>query len=403
MKFFNRIIPQKYLKHCHQIGKLWTVSLTAGWLLIISAIFQPPLIWAQSANGESFLGQITDIVESGQEITDQGQMTYQRLKIKITNGSQAGQTTEILHQISDQAVDVSQPAQLFQVGDQIQVDQYFNSAGELDYQTLTYAKTPAIKLLGLLFVIIVLIIGQLSGGLSLVGLSLSFLVIFYIVLPLITAGWSPITAVLLGSTIIIPASFYLAHGFNLKTHLGLMATSLGLGISALLANIFVASAHLTGYGSEEATFLITELDQPINAQKLLLAGMMISSLGVLDDISIGQIAVVDQLHQLNPQLKLRELFQRGMKVGRDHITSMVNTLILVYAGGSLPLLLLFLDNQKSLTQVLELEIVASEIIQMLVGSLALVLTAPVATLLAAGIFTRQRTDQKKPLRLAKKP
>jgi uncharacterized membrane protein len=152
---------------------------------------------------------------------------------------------------------------------------------------------------------------------------------------------------------------------------------------------FVKFGHLTGLSSEEASFLKLETVQQIDFKGLLLAGMMIGLLGVLDDITIAQAAVVQQLLDTNKKFSVFELYRRAMNVGRDHIASMVNTLVLVYAGASLPLLLLFLDFSQPLTQVMNYEFLAEEIIKTLLGSIALIMAVPITTLLASFILVRK--------------
>jgi uncharacterized membrane protein len=239
-------------------------------------------------------------------------------------------------------------------------------------------------------VILVLAVGRIWGALSLFGLALSFLVIFSLILPMIIAGQNPILAAILGSAIIIPVTFYVSHGFNKKTHVGIAATLLALAFTGVLAVYFASSTHLTGYASEEAGFLQIEKQGAMNIKALLLAGIIIGTLGILDDITIGQSSVVQQLHASNPSMGVRKLYSAGMGVGHDHISSMVNTLILVYAGSALPLLLLFFDSTRTFTDILEYELIAEEIVRMLVGSIGLVMAAPLATGMAAVVFGREK-------------
>ncbi|MFH1959616.1 MAG: YibE/F family protein, partial [Patescibacteria group bacterium] len=173
---------------------------------------------------------------------------------------------------------------------------------------------------------------------------------------------------------------------------GVVATFISLVITGLLAVYFVDVTHLTGFASEEAGFLQVERQGSIDIRGLLLAGIIISTLGILDDVTIGQASVVKQLKKANPKISFLELFKNGMKVGQDHISSMVNTLVLVYSGSALPLLLLFFDSQKTFVDILEFELIAEEIVRMLVGSIGLVLAAPLATIMAAYIFSKGKND-----------
>jgi len=182
---------------------------------------------------------------------------------------------------------------------------------------------------------------------------------------------------------IIPITFYLSHGFNKKTTVAVGGTVIALIITGILAGIFVEAAKLTGFASEEAGFLQVAKQGLVNIKGLLLAGIIIGVLGVLDDVTVSQSAIVFQLKQANAKIKAGELYKRAMDVGKDHISSMVNTLVLVYTGAALPLLLLFIDNPHPFSEVVNYEIIADEIVRTLVGSIGLVLAVPITTLIAS--------------------
>jgi uncharacterized membrane protein len=184
--------------------------------------------------------------------------------------------------------------------------------------------------------------------------------------------------------LIIPATFYPSHGLNRKTSIAILSTICALLITGFLANFFLDFAKLSGLSSEEAGFLQTMNPEVFtNMRGLLLAGIIIGVLGVLDDVTVSQASIVWQLKIANPQFTKVELYKRAMEVGRDHISSMVNTLVLVYAGASLPLLLLFNDAAKPFAEIINYEILADEIVRTLVGSIGLILVVPISTFLAA--------------------
>src|SRR3990167_3548556 len=202
-------------------------------------------------------------------------------------------------------------------------------------------------------------------------MGLSFFVIFTFVLPQILSGKDPIFIAITASLFIIPISFYLSHGLNRKTTAAVIGTIIALVVTGILANVFVDAARLTGFASEEAAFLQQAKPDLINIRGLLLAGIIIGVLGVLDDITVSQSAIVFQLKEANPRIRFDELYMRAMDVGQDHISSMVNTLILVYTGAALPLLLLFIDNPHPFSEVINYEIIADEVVRTLVGSIGL--------------------------------
>jgi uncharacterized membrane protein len=213
-------------------------------------------------------------------------------------------------------------------------------------------------------------------------MGVSFAIIFSYILPTISSGADPIITAIIGSLLIIPATFYLSHGFNKKTTVAIIGTVISLLIVGALAGYFVDAAKLTGFASEEAAFLQVALGGTVNIRGLLLAGIIIGVLGVLDDITISQSSIVSELKLASPKIKFKELYTRAMNVGQDHISSMVNTLVLVYTGAALPLLLLFLNNSQPISQLISNELIADEIVRTLVGSIGLVLAVPITTLIA---------------------
>jgi uncharacterized membrane protein len=176
-------------------------------------------------------------------------------------------------------------------------------------------------------------------------------------------------------------ALYLSHGVNVRTTSAVLGTLASLAITALLALLFVELTQLTGFASEEATY-IRVASANINLQGILLGGIIIGSLGVLDDVTVTQASAVWELHLANPTLGRRNLYGSAIRIGRDHIASTVNTLVLAYAGAALPLLILFTIAEAKLADVLTGEIVAEEVVRTLVGSIGLVASVPITTALA---------------------
>lgn len=334
---------------------------------------------------ETFEGKVIKIIEERNETRDNWQYFFQKLEILITNGLNEGKTIEVE---TGDIVLVRQPK--FKIGDEVLINSINNPDGENYYYISDYVRRKPMIWLFALFVVLVVLIGRVRGFMSLFGLGISFVVIFTIILPLINKGYDPIPVSLLGAFIIMLSTFYLSHGFNKKTTIALVGTLCALIFTALLAKFFIGLSNLTGYASEEASFLQVAKGGSFNLSGLLLAGIIIGTLGVLDDITISQAAVVEQLRKANPKLNKSKLFSHAMNVGHDHIASLVNTLVLVYTGGALPLLLLFLDSSKSFGEVVNYEPIAQEVIITLIGSIGLVVAVPITTLLAVRL-TGKRT------------
>lgn len=258
------------------------------------------------------------------------------------------------------------------------------------YIITDFSRTRPLILLTIIFLIITLAITRFWGLKSFLGMIFSFYLIFQMLLPQIMAGQDPVMVTIVTSLFIIPVTFYLSHGINRKTNAAILGTVIALIITGLLATLFVDLSHLSGLASEEAGFLFAFMGETINTRGLLLAGIILGTLGVLDDVTVSQSAIITELKSSSPQLSFRDLYTRAMRVGHDHISSMVNTLVLVYTGASLPLLLLFLDSSQPLSSVINSPIIAEEIVRTLVGSIGLVLAVPLTTVIAAHLVTRRR-------------
>ena len=183
---------------------------------------------------------------------------------------------------------------------------------------------------------------------------------------------------------IATVALFLAHGAGPATDVALLSTFASLALTGALAWLFVQAATLTGF-TEDATFVLSALGPQLDPRGILLAGIVIGSLGVLDDVTVTQVSSVWELHRSRPHAGRRELFTAALTIGRDHISSTVNTLFLAYAGAALPLLLLFSSIGETVSGVATREIVATEVVRALVGSIGLVASVPISTWLATNV------------------
>ena len=307
------------------------------------------------------------------------------LKVQIISQGKFHNQTITIPNSKIQSTNFSQ----YHTGDTIILQQTQNANHENIFIPTDFVRLNALSWLFLLFILTVILVTKWQGLSSLLGMVASFFIIFKLILPLIMAGKDPILASLAGAVFIIPTTFYLSHGFNRKTSLAIAGTLISLAIIGILARIFVVQAKISGFANEEISFLQLSNPHLIQVTSLLIAAIIIGALGVLDDVTVSQASIVERLKRVSPRLSFKELYQQSMIVGRDHISSMVNTLILVYAGASLPLLLLFINNPKPITQILNYEIIAEEIVRTLVGSIGLILAIPITNFLATFSFTRK--------------
>lgn len=285
--------------------------------------------------------------------------------------------------LTSQEFDSSPSAPRFEVGDRVVLNVIADADPSFRYQFSDRDRRPVLWALAVLFALAVIALGRVRGAAALAGLAASVVVIVTFIAPAILEGRSPVLVAAVGGSAIALLALYLAHGWNRLTHVAAIGTFAALGLTVALSAVFSALARFSGFASEEALFLV--FVEGVDVSGLILAGAVLGAIGALDDITVTQASTVFELHRLNPNLDRAGLFASGLKVGRDHIASTVNTLLLAYAGAALPLLLLFTLSDLPLGIVANSEVVAVEIFRTLVGSVGLVAAVPVTTWLAAYI------------------
>jgi uncharacterized membrane protein len=253
----------------------------------------------------------------------------------------------------------------------------------------------ALLALAAVFAAAVLALGRWRGLAALVALGVGFAVLLLFVLPAILAGRDPLAVAVVGAGVTMFAVLYLTHGLSARTSTAVLGTLVSLGLIGALGAGFSAAARLTGL-DDQTTALIASLGTAVDARGLLLAGMVIGALGVLDDVTVTQTSAVWELRRADPGLGARALFRAAMRIGRDHVASSVNTLVLAYAGASLPLLLLFHLSGSRLADVATSQEVATEIVRTLVGGIGLVAAVPVTTAVAALVASREEPPAGEP-------
>lgn len=243
-----------------------------------------------------------------------------------------------------------------------------------------------LTLLAVGFVLAVLVVARLRGLLALLGLGLSLVVVVEFLLPALLVGRPPLLVGVVASAAIVFAVLYLAHGVSVRTTTALLGTLAGLGVAAGLGWWAVHAAHLTGVGSEDDLTVRAYADR-VQLSGLLLAGIVIAGLGVLNDVTVTQASAVWELHALQPTASAARLFAGAMRIGRDHIASSVYTIVFVYAGSGLPVLLLITLYQRPLSATLTTEAIGQELVSTLVGAIALVLAVPLTTAVGVALVT----------------
>ncbi len=243
-----------------------------------------------------------------------------------------------------------------------------------------------------LFVLLVLIFGGKQGLRGLISLIGSLILVLYVLLPGILHGYSPIFISIGVASLIIIVGSYVTHGFTKTTTSAVIGMITTVAVTSLLAYLLVHASHLTGFDTEESVYLNFDTRGHLDFVGLLLGGMLIGFLGVLYDAAIGQAIAVEELHHVAPHLSRSVIFKRAIRIGKEHIGALVNTLAIAYVGVSLPLLLLFSTSHAPLMQIINKESFSTEIIRAMVGSIGLVLAVPITTLLSVLILIKVRSD-----------
>lgn len=349
-------------------------------LAAIVARQAPPAPGSELAAGESEMlhARVVEVLEEGTVAQGEFEQPYQRLRLRLSDGALAGQEIEVEHGL----LGLTNQSRMFRAGDRVLVEHSRTPDGEELFSVTDYVRTGPLLWLTLLFVAMTLVLSGWQGVRSLVGMGVSLVVIVAWIIPRILAGWNPVAVAIVGSVVMMGVSLYLVYGWQRKTHVAVAGLFLSLILTGLLAAWFVDWTRLSGFGAEEAGFLQVAGAQ-LDLQGLLLAGILIGTLGALDDVAINQSSAIFELSKANPRLGRQALFRHGMVIGRDHIAAMVNTLLLAYAGVALPLLLLFSVYSEPLGITFNREIIAEEIVRTLVGSLGLLAGVPLTTLIAA--------------------
>ena len=332
------------------------------------------------------LAVVNAVTEEGEITLGEVTQPYQILLITVQEGVHAGSQFEIEYgtrQIRNDPIRIKE-------GDRLLVTISSLPDGTLSAHFTDFYRRNSLFLLFAIFIGASILISGWKGVRSLLGIMLSLAVIVLIILPGIQSGRDPLSISILGALLFVGLSLYIVYGWNVKTHAAVLGSFIALAITGVLAYIFVTNARLTGYGDENMFFVTQMTQNQLNVRSLLLAGVLIGTLGVLDDLVISQASAVFELFRNNPNQTFRELFKSAMNIGQDHIAATVNTLVLAYAGASLPMLLLFSFRNVDYGLAINLEFIAEEIVRTMVGSLGLFAAVPITTGLAALIAIKYR-------------
>lgn len=382
----------------HRLEKLLVAVLSVLVLAAVATVVIGPRIAQPSIPSDEALAagetetmpaRVIEVLEEGVvELGDDTSRPYQRLVVRVEGGSLSGE--EIV--VEEGTTNVIGKERLFDLGDRVFLERSKGPEKERFYISDVMRLGPLVGAF-LMFVALVLVVGRWKGLRSLVGSMFSLAVIFGFILPQILAGKNPVGVSIVGAVVLLSVSTYLTYGVNFKAHAAVAGMVISLALTGGLARLFVGWTSLTGMGVEESAFLVMEYGADIDLRGLILGGIIIGSLGVLDDVCVGQASAVFELIRANRRMGWLDLFRSSLNIGTDHIAAMVNTLLLAYVGGAMPLMLAFSIYQEPLLRRINREPIAEEIVRTLVGSSGLVLAVPITGLIAS-VLARWSTQRR---------
>lgn len=301
--------------------------------------------------------------------------TVQELRIILKEGEREGEVVRLENDLIELAK-----------GDEIFVTR-MGSIDGTEYFTFkdVERRSPLLIIIAIFIALVIWLSGR-QGVRAVISLALSISAILFVLIPALKLGYSPALVSLGIAGVILAVTLFLTHGFKPRVFVTFLGTFGAVFVTCLIAYIWVEWMRFTGFSDDSSVYLNFATGGKIDLPGLLLGGIIIGLLGVLDDVSITQASVVQELKAANPKFGFKALYTRALRVGKDHVGSLVNTLALAYAGASLPLLLLYAYSQSSVWSILNQEVIAAEVLRIVVGSIGLILAVPLTTALAAWYF-----------------
>lgn len=347
------------------------------WLCLFLPIFGLSAQELQQDVKERVPARVIEVVsETERSIMGTGaSTTVQELRLELLGGSKEGEVVRMENEVVR-----------LEVGDRIYVNRVVTIT---DQEYITYAdyeRRPILVGVTMLFVLALLLFSGWQGVRALLSLLGSILAIFFLLVPALLAGYDPALSSVVIAGAVLALVLFGTHGIKPRTLIAFAGTFSAVIITGLLAWFSVSTMRLTGFSSDASVYLNFATNGALDLSGLLLGSIIIGILGVLDDVSITQASVVEQLKSANPNFKFKDLYRRASQVGRDHIGSLVNTLALAYVAVSLPLILLYAKTDSTFWTNLNQEVIASELLRIIVGSIGLIMAVPATTAVASWYF-----------------
>lgn len=336
---------------------------------------------------EYFKAKVSEIIS---KTGDENFPTFQQFKATALEGTFKGKEITI----TQEAIHGVYQIKKVQKGETLVI--FRNILSDPEFTVEDKYRIPALWWLLALFLGCVFLFTGKKGFRATFSLLGSLVVIVFFMVPQIARGANPLLISLLSALFLLLLSIYIGHGVNKRSTIALISSLSVIGLSVILGESFIYFGKLFGLGSDEAVLLQFGNLGNINLRGLLLAGIIIGTIGVLDDVTVVQAATVEEIHSLDPEIEKDVLYKKGMSVGKEHILSMVNTLILAYTGAALPLVLFF-TFQEHIHQPfwvkMNSESISEEIVRSLIGSIVLIFAVPLTTWIAAYSYTKNSKNK----------
>ncbi|KPU43865.1 YibE/F-like protein [Oxobacter pfennigii] len=310
--------------------------------------------------------------------TVSGQMKEQLVKVRVLEGIYINEEIDIKY------IPVEYSESNFELRKGMNVFISVNTNDDkLQANIMNISREDHLKTLAIIFIIAVTIFGRFTGIFSVTALGISGFIILKFMIPMILKGENPVIVSVACSILIILISFIFVSGFSKKSFASILGTAGGTIIAGILALIFTDLCVITGLADEDTTLLVTQMGITMDYRGLYFSGVLIGTIGVVMDVGMSITSFIFELKNTSPCIGFFKLMRSGLIVGKDIIATMVNTLVLAYAGSSIPLLLLFYKSTTPVNQIISMEIVSAEIIRSLCGSIGLILTIPLTSFIAS--------------------
>lgn len=362
------------------LGKILSLGL---WFLLLLPTFSQAQEVHQELQ-EIAKAQVIEVVkEYERDITGTGaSTTVQELRIQLKDGEKAGEV-----------VALENDSVILEKGDKIFVTRIVMIDGTEYFSFKDVERRAPLVLIILIFFALIIWLSGFQGLRAIFSLGLSIAAVIFLLVPALLAGYSPAWSSLAIAGVILSVTLFLTHGFKPRVVITFFGTFSAVFITCFMAWIWTEWMRFTGFSNDASVYLNFATSGQLDLAGLLLGSIIIGLLGVLDDVCITQASVVQQLRNANPNFGFKDLYSRAIQVGRDHVGSLVNTLALAYVGAALPMILLFAHSESSILILINQEVIASEILRIVVGSIGLVLAVPLTTLMAAWYFKDKKLDQ----------